>query len=170
MRPADVKRLMDAMRAADVHEVEVERRDEQGVVERVRLVRGGTTTRSAPASAVETAPAPTPSAPAPSDAVAVGATEVSAPAAPASDPGSARRLVDVTAPIVGTFYAAPAPDSPNYIKPGDRVQVGAVLCIIEAMKLMNEIEAEVAGTVVDVMVRNEDPVEYGQVLFRIDPS
>ncbi|QRN80300.1 MAG: acetyl-CoA carboxylase biotin carboxyl carrier protein, partial [Nocardiopsis sp. BM-2018] len=80
------------------------------------------------------------------------------------------RLVDVTAPIVGTFYAAPAPDAPNYVKPGDRVQVGAVLCIIEAMKLMNEIEAEVAGTVVEVLVKNEDPVEYGQVLFRIDPS
>ncbi len=166
MRPADVKRLMDAMRVADVQEVEVERRDEHGVVERVRLVRGGVPVRSAHVEAG----AATPSAPAPSPAAPVAATAASTPSAPTADPVAASRLVDVTAPIVGTFYAAPAPDVPNYVKPGDRVQVGAVLCIIEAMKLMNEIEADVAGTVVEVLVKNEDPVEYGQVLFRIDPS
>ncbi|TVR89795.1 MAG: acetyl-CoA carboxylase biotin carboxyl carrier protein [Trueperaceae bacterium] len=168
MRPADVKRLMDAMRVADVQEVEVERRDEHGVVERVRLVRGGVPVRSAHVDAG--APAATPSAPAQSVAAPLAASATSTPAAPTAEPVAASRLVDVTAPIVGTFYAAPAPDVPNYVKPGDRVQVGAVLCIIEAMKLMNEIEADVAGTVVEVLVKNEDPVEYGQVLFRIDPS
>jgi acetyl-CoA carboxylase biotin carboxyl carrier protein len=78
--------------------------------------------------------------------------------------------VEVTAPIVGTFYASPAPDAPSYVKAGDRVEPGAVLCIIEAMKLMNEIEAETSGVVRDVLVRNEEPVEYGQVLFRIEPA
>ena len=74
------------------------------------------------------------------------------------------------APIVGTFYAAPSPDAPAFVKVGDRVKPGTVLCIIEAMKLMNEIEAEVAGVVREVAVENEDPVEYGQVLFRIEPD
>ncbi|UCH25059.1 MAG: acetyl-CoA carboxylase biotin carboxyl carrier protein [Trueperaceae bacterium] len=78
--------------------------------------------------------------------------------------------VEVIAPIVGTFYSAPAPDAEPYVKVGDRVSAGTVLCIIEAMKLMNEIEAETVGTVVEVLVRNEEPVEYGQVLFRIDPG
>jgi acetyl-CoA carboxylase biotin carboxyl carrier protein len=76
----------------------------------------------------------------------------------------------VTSPMVGTFYRAPSPDAPSFVDVGDRVEEDTVLCIIEAMKLMNEIESEVAGTVVEVAVRNEDPVEYGQVLFRIDPA
>ena len=76
----------------------------------------------------------------------------------------------MTAPIVGTFYGAPAPDAPSYVKAGDRVEPGTVLCIIEAMKLMNEIEAETSGVVREVLVRNEEPVEYGQVLFRIEPA
>jgi acetyl-CoA carboxylase biotin carboxyl carrier protein len=170
MRPADVKRLMDAMRAADVSEVELERRDEHGVTERVRLVRGGTATRPTQASVAESAPASAAPVQAASDVAPTAAAAPSTAAVPAVETVAATRLVDVTAPIVGTFYAAPAPDAPNYVKPGDRVQVGAVLCIIEAMKLMNEIEAEVAGTVVEVLVKNEDPVEYGQALFRIDPS
>ncbi len=77
--------------------------------------------------------------------------------------------VEVSAPIVGTFYASPAPDAP----PTSRPATGwsrAVLCIIEAMKLMNEIEAETSGVVREVLVRNEEPVEYGQVLFRIEPA
>jgi len=73
-------------------------------------------------------------------------------------------------PIVGTFYAAPAPNAPPFVKVGDTVQVGQVLCIIEAMKLMNELEAEVAGEVVRVYVENGQPVEYGQSLFAIEPS
>ena len=80
------------------------------------------------------------------------------------------KLVEVTAPIVGTFYASSSPEAPPFVKEGDRVNAGATLCIIEAMKLMNEIEAEVSGRIVDILVRNEEPVEYGQVLFNIDPS
>lgn len=113
----------------------------------------------AQASAAQQAESPA----APADAAVVAATAAAAAA-------SASNLVDVIAPIVGTFYASPSPDAPAFVKVGDRVKAGAVLCIIEAMKLMNEIEAEVAGVVREVAVANEDPVEYGQVLFRIEPD
>ncbi len=162
MRPVDAKRLMDAMAAAGVVELELEQRDDAGLVARIRLVRGSSASAAAALTAAPAAPA---SAPAASEFAAVA----SAPA-PLAEPVAASRLVDVVAPIVGTFYASPAPDAGAYVKVGDRVQVGSVLCVIEAMKLMNEIEAEVAGTVAEVLVTNEDPVEYGQVLFRIDPS
>ncbi|HXE76144.1 MAG TPA: acetyl-CoA carboxylase biotin carboxyl carrier protein [Candidatus Xenobia bacterium] len=76
----------------------------------------------------------------------------------------------VKSPIVGTFYAAPRPDAPPFVKLGDEVAVGQVLCIIEAMKLMNEIEADVAGEIVRVYVENAQPVEYGESLFAIRPS
>ncbi|RTG92515.1 acetyl-CoA carboxylase biotin carboxyl carrier protein [Thermus scotoductus] len=77
--------------------------------------------------------------------------------------------VEVRAPIVGTFYRAPAPDAPPYVEEGDRVEKGQVLCIIEAMKLMNEIESEVSGIVKKILVKNGEPVEYGQPLFLIQP-
>ena len=83
---------------------------------------------------------------------------------------SESKLVEITAPIVGTFYASSSPEAPPYVKEGDRVSAGTVLCIIEAMKLMNEIEAEVSGTVAEILVRNEEPVEYGQILFTLEPS
>ncbi len=74
----------------------------------------------------------------------------------------------ITAPMVGTFYRAPSPDSDPYVKSGDRVEMGQPLCIIEAMKLMNEIESEVQGRVVEILVENGQPVEYGQPLFIIE--
>ncbi len=79
-------------------------------------------------------------------------------------------LVEVVSPMVGTFYRAPAPDAPPYVEVGDRVSKGQTLCILEAMKLMNELESEVAGVVREIVVDNAEPVEYGQVLFRIDPA
>jgi acetyl-CoA carboxylase biotin carboxyl carrier protein len=85
-------------------------------------------------------------------------------------PSGQEELLEITSPMVGTFYAAPAPDAAPYVDVGQRVGTGTVLCIIEAMKLMNELESEVAGTIVKVMVENAQPVEYGQVLFLIDPS
>lgn len=83
---------------------------------------------------------------------------------------SKSQLVEVIAPIVGTFYSSASPESPPFAKKGDKVTPGTVLCIIEAMKLMNEIEAEVSGSIAEVLVQNEEPVEYGQVLFTIAPS
>ncbi|MFC1660682.1 acetyl-CoA carboxylase biotin carboxyl carrier protein [Gemmatimonadota bacterium] len=81
-----------------------------------------------------------------------------------------RGLAEVTSPMVGTFYRAPAPESDPYVEVGARVGNGTVLCIIEAMKLMNELECEVEGTIARILVEDSQPVEYGQVLFLIDPS
>ena len=83
---------------------------------------------------------------------------------------AASHLIDVPSPMVGTFYLAPAPDAPSYVEVGSPVVPGETLCIIEAMKLMNELESELAGRVAEICVDNGEPVEYGQVLFRIDPA
>ena len=83
---------------------------------------------------------------------------------------SRANLIEVAAPMVGTFYRSPAPDSPSFVEVGSRVKEGQTLCIIEAMKLMNEIEAECPGEVVEILVENGQPVEYGQVLFLIEPA
>ncbi len=80
-----------------------------------------------------------------------------------------KRLITVTSPIVGTFYRAPSPDAPPFVEVGTRVRKGQPLCIIEAMKLMNEIESEVDGIVVKILVENGQPVEYGEPLFLIEP-
>jgi acetyl-CoA carboxylase biotin carboxyl carrier protein len=114
-------------------------------------------------------------APAPAAQVVVpaapAATPAPAAAAPAAAPAPAEdRLVKVVSPMVGTFYRAPAPDADPYVEVGDRVDAGQTVCIIEAMKLMNEIESEVRGRVAKIAVENGQPVEYGQVLFLIDPQ
>jgi len=100
--------------------------------------------------------------------------EGAAPAAPqvvpVAEPALAAHLVKVEAPMVGTFYRASAPEAAPYVQEGDVVKEGQVLCIIEAMKLMNEIEAKVAGRIARVLVDNGQPVEFGQPLFLIDPK
>jgi acetyl-CoA carboxylase biotin carboxyl carrier protein len=101
-----------------------------------------------------------------SPAPAVSAAEATGPSA--APPAAA--LHEVTSPMVGTFYRAPAPDADPYVEVGDHVKVGQTLCILEAMKLMNELEAEVGGTIVEIAVENAEPVEYSQVLFRIKPD
>jgi len=88
------------------------------------------------------------------------------PAAAAAPPS---HLVEIKSPMVGTYYSAPEPGAGPYVKAGSRVATGQVVCIIEAMKIMNEIESEVAGVVRDVLVENAQPVEFGQLLFRVDP-
>jgi len=85
-------------------------------------------------------------------------------------PVAAKSIVEIKAPMVGTFYRAPSPDADNYANVGDRVEPNRVLCIIEAMKLMNEVESELSGKVVEVCVENAEPVEFGQVLFRVDTA
>lgn len=109
----------------------------------------------APTSTVAPTPAPPPAMPADPE--------------PPPPPGN-RKTVDIVAPMVGTFYRAPAPDEPPFVEVGDTVKKGQVVCIIEAMKLMNEIEAEVNGQVVEILVQNAEPIEYGQVLMRILPN
>lgn len=114
-------------------------------------------------SMVGSAPAPVAVAQAPAVAVP------SSPAAEAA-PAPVSSSVEVKSPMVGTFYSSPKPGSPAFVKVGDRVAVGEVLCIVEAMKLMNEIESETAGTIAEICVENSGPVQFGQVLFRIDPE
>ncbi len=79
-------------------------------------------------------------------------------------------LVAIKSPIVGTFYRSPAPDAPPYVDIGDVVKPGQAVCIVEAMKLMNEIESDVTGKIVKILVKNEDPVEYNQELFMVEPT
>jgi acetyl-CoA carboxylase biotin carboxyl carrier protein len=99
-----------------------------------------------------------------------------APPKPAPEPVTAEpqtdeeKYVAIKSPMVGTFYAAPAPDAKSYVEQNQRIEKGQVVCIVEAMKLMNEIESEVAGRVAKVCINNGQPVEFGQTLFLIDPS
>lgn len=156
----DIKKLLESMTESGVNELSFETGDFKLSVKRGADLSPQISLAQAPQVAPEVQPqaaAPTSQEPTP--------TQAEAPA-----PVPTSNYKEVTAPIVGTFYASSAPDAPPYVKVGDRVDKGAVLCIIEAMKLMNEIEAEVAGTVAEILVNNEEPVEYGQVLFRIDPS
>ena len=93
---------------------------------------------------------------------------VSAP--PPLETSPAKKLIDITSPMVGTFYTAPAPDEPPFVEVGDQVRKGQTVCIIEAMKLMNEIDTESSGRVVEILVENAQPIEYGQILMRIEPN
>ena len=86
---------------------------------------------------------------------------------PPAAPGSRTDLVEVTAPMVGTFYRAPSPEDPPFVEVGNKIAVGQTICILEAMKLMNELEAEVTGEVMEILVDNGTPVEFGQVLMRV---
>ncbi len=95
---------------------------------------------------------------------------LSSPPAPTPPPGKASDLTPITSPMVGTFYRAPAPDEPAFVEVGERIRTGQTVCIIEAMKLMNELEAEVAGEVVEILVNNGEPVEFGQTLMLVRAS
>ena len=163
----NIQKLIDLLIERDVAEFELEK---EGVRIRVRRAenRG-----PAPAAAVATIiPAPgvlpftIPAAP-PDPVAASGPVEAPA-AAPAPEAGES--LYIIKSPLVGTFYGSPSPKAEPFVKLGDAVRVGQVLCIIEAMKLMNEIESEVSGEIVRIYIENGEPVEYGQSLFAIKPS
>jgi len=114
------------------------------------------------------APAPAPSAPAPSmPSPQAGTPDTPPPAPTAEDTGN---LVEIKSPMVGTFYASPAPDADPYVSVNEKISQGQVVCIVEAMKLMNEIESEVSGRIVKIQAENGKPVEFGQVLFLVDPN
>jgi len=106
----------------------------------------------------------------PAMSASAGAPPAVPAAAPAATPAAASNLTEIKSPMVGTFYRAPAPEAPPYVEVGSAVKKGQTLCILEAMKLMNELESEVDGVVREILVDNSDPVEYGQVLFRIEPA
>ena len=142
--------------APELGAIEV-RRGLFGAWSSVRVSKAGHSTNEA-GQHVVLAP---PHAPAPPPAGAAGA--------PAAAPATPSHLVEIKSPMVGTFYSAPEPGAEPYVKAGTRVATGQVVCIIEAMKIMNEIESEVAGVVREVLVENAQPVEFGQLLFRVDP-
>jgi acetyl-CoA carboxylase biotin carboxyl carrier protein len=165
MNQKELKELIDFLIEKDISEFELERGDVK-----VRIKRGADVTAPVIAHAVPIAPMPMASA-------AQAATHSSAPATPVPATGSGagatasaeEELHTVKSPIVGTFYEAPGPGALPFVKPGDQVAAGQVLCIIEAMKLMNEIESDTSGEIVKVLVNNGQPVEYGQPLFAIRP-
>jgi acetyl-CoA carboxylase biotin carboxyl carrier protein len=143
----DLDQLRELIRLLDesnLTEIEVEQDDD-----RIRVRRD-----PAPVAVVSQAVAPT---------AVVGSTHASG--APEDDDGNY-----LTTPFVGTFYRAPSPESDAFVEVGDSITPGQVLCIVEAMKLMNEIESEVAGTIVEILVENGKPVEYGDRLFRIETT
>jgi acetyl-CoA carboxylase biotin carboxyl carrier protein len=155
-----VERLIQALDQSSIDSLEIERGGT-----RVRLSK--TPAFSGPPVHAAAPPAFAPPPPTVASAPALGAPAAVA-AAEAPAPAGKSDLIDVTSPMVGTFYRSPAPDAPAYVDVGARVSPGETLCIIEAMKLMNELECEVTGTIAEICVDNAQPVEFGQVLFRVN--
>jgi len=158
----DVKKLADLLRKSpEIGSIEITGFFGTGVV--ITRTNQGAAMTYAPAPMVAPAPAPV-AAPAAAPAAAATPAPAAGPAGPAST------LKEIKSPMVGTFYSAPEPGADAYVKAGGRVTAGQTVCIIEAMKIMNEIEAEVSGVVREILVEDSQPVEFGQVLFRVDPN
>ena len=152
----DVKRLADLLRESpEIGSIEVKGFFGTGIV----------ISRTNQAGVSVSAPGWAPSAPNPASPASSASPAAASPAAAAPS-----HLKDITSPMVGTFYRAPEPGAEPYVKVGSRVTQGQTVCIIEAMKIMNEIEADIAGVVREIGVDDTQPVEFGQVLFRIDPN
>jgi len=164
----DIQKLFELMKANDISELDLEHR---GM--RVRIVSKqppATVPVAVPAAPMATAPIA--AAPAVLPAVSVPAAapaEAQSPAAPA-EPSAPANTKSVNSPMVGTFYRAPAPDAEPFVRVGDHVNEDTVLCIIEAMKMFNEIKAEMRGRIYKILVENGHPVEYGQPLFLVEPE
>jgi acetyl-CoA carboxylase biotin carboxyl carrier protein len=155
----DVRKLVELLHEfPEIGSIEVKGWFETGVV----ITRTGNTLHHAAAVPIAAAQ---PMAPPPAAAAPASAAPAGAPAPPATT-----ALKDIKSPMVGTFYRAPEPGAEPYVKVGTRVTQGQTVCIIEAMKIMNEIEAEVTGVVREVLVEDTQPVEFGTVLFRVDPN
>ncbi|MBN3581737.1 acetyl-CoA carboxylase biotin carboxyl carrier protein [Algoriphagus aestuarii] len=158
MKPKEIQELIDYISNSGLAEVKIKTDEFELSIKKdssnVRVVE------AAPSPAPVAAPAPAPAAPAP------------APAATAPTPAApeASNLVEIKSPMIGTFYLTPNPDSPSFVNVGDSVKPGQTVCIIEAMKLFNEIESEISGKIVKILVTNSTPVEYDQPLFLVDPA
>jgi acetyl-CoA carboxylase biotin carboxyl carrier protein len=154
----EVAALAKVMREHDLTEIVVERPEVD-----IRLRRDA-------GAAHPVAPPPrAPATPPPAPVAAAAPASAPAPAEPEAPAKQGHAAVYITSPFVGTFYRSPSPEAPVFVDVGQRVRKGQVLCIIEAMKLMNEIEAEVDGTIIAVLAENGQPVEYGEPLFQIRP-
>ena len=157
MTNEEILELIRLAQNSRVAELEVQRGDNRV---RIKLTNGQEVAIAASAPVMMAAAAP----------VVATATVAPPPAAPVSDPLNDPTLILVKSPIVGTFYESPSPGAAAFVKVGDTVSPGKVLCIIESMKLMNEIECEHGGTIVARLVDNQKPVEYGEAMFAIKPN
>jgi acetyl-CoA carboxylase biotin carboxyl carrier protein len=156
MKPKEIKKLIELLEQSNVHELEVSRWGKK-----VRISKSSKATSSSTNSEVVHVSAP-------SEAVQTLRQQTTVETAKPETKQISENTYEVKSPMVGTFYRSPAPDADPYVQVGDIVSANQVLCIIEAMKLMNEIEAEIRGRVIDILVENAQPVEYNQVLFRIE--
>ena len=155
----DIKVIVDLMKKNAVSEFEMEEGDFK-----IKLKRESGKPRKGETVVVQEA------APVILPAAAVPVAAAPAPAAPATAPPPAPEGPEVKSPMIGTFYRRPSPDADSFVEVGSVVEPDTVVCIIEAMKVMNEIKAEVKGTIAEVLLEDGKPVEYGQVLFRIEPN
>jgi len=151
-----IRRLIDLMKEHGLTEVDLQQGDQQ-----IRLARGTETPLAGAAFPTMIPAAPQPVAPAPATTPADEAD---------SQPADDENIVTITAPMVGTFYSKPNPNADSYVKVGDHVSKDTTICIIEAMKVFNEIPAEVSGRVVAILVDDDEPLEFGKPLFKIDTS
>jgi acetyl-CoA carboxylase biotin carboxyl carrier protein len=153
-----IKKIIKLVEHSDVDEIEIE---EEG--KKIRVAKNRMQTGPGQFYQLPQPPVGFPQA-------AQAATASTPPPTAEEKPKPEKKYHEIKSPIVGTFYRAPSPDAEPYVEVGHTVKPGDVLCIVEAMKLMNEIESDVAGKIVKVVVENAKPVEYGQALFLIDPS
>jgi acetyl-CoA carboxylase biotin carboxyl carrier protein len=165
MNQKELKELIEFLIEKDIAEFELERGDVKVKIKRAGEPMAGHAHAEPRFYAVPAAPVPT------AEFGAVPVPGTTAPATPATPPPAREEnLHAVKSPIVGTFYEAPSPGAPPFVKVGDQVEVGQVLCIVEAMKLLNEIESDVAGEIVKTLASNGQPIEYGQELFTVRPK
>lgn len=153
-----LRELLSAIAQTDITELTLKSSDFELQVKKGSLVSSTESRSIFPTTEIKSEPDP---------------TITSAPSTSIVDTSGSKaqqQWLEITSPMVGTFYRAPAPDEPPFVNMGERIEKGDTVCIIEAMKLMNDIEAEVTGEVVEILVENGDPVEYGQVLMRVDPK
>ena len=165
----EIRQLLKLVESSNISEIEIEEDDKKLRITKVHPSNNGEVKfiqQPAPAAAYPAAPMPMPADP--SAAPQPAAAEASA--APAPEDAKSSNTVEVRSPMVGTFYSAPSPDSDAYVEKGQSVAAGQTLCIVEAMKLMNEIECEVSGKIVDILIENAQPVEYNQVLFLVEKA
>jgi len=155
-----VKKLIELLEESGLAELEIREGEES--VRISRQAPGAPVQYAMPPTAYATAPAPAPGPTASNSGISSGGASTT----PASNEPEGHKVLS---PMVGTYYESPAPGSPIFVKIGDQVQAGDTLCIIEAMKMMNQIEADVAGKIVAVLTKNGEPVEFGQALFIIEP-
>ena len=172
MRMDDIRKLIQLLEESGLQEIEVTRFWGLG---RVRLTKhsgkSGERQNGAGTNGMRMEGPPAPFLPpAGASDLASAPASIAVPPSAVAAPAIESRFVGIKSPMVGTFYRSPAPDADPYVEPGVAVEVGQTVCIIEAMKLMNEIESDVRGRIVQVMVENNQPVEYGQVLFLVDPA